>query len=359
MRNLPPGSAWRVGLAALCAFGLWAFVVNHWLMNLTESLWKRLAFFGLAAALGALALGPLWSRTRRQPRLWPWVALSLLFALGEARRLWLRNDYRVETPPAAPLFTPITTTALRTTRFALRVPGLPVERLRVVHLTDLHVTEALPASYPSEVIARVQSEQPDLLVFTGDYLARAERLPLLVGWLEKLPRVRYGSFAVLGNHDYWTGQTEAIRGALERAGVHVLTADCARAALGGDRHVALCGTDAPWGPALDPSQLKAAQRGASATLVLSHTPDNVYELGGPGANAVFAGHTHGGQMRVPGLGALLVPSRYGRRFDQGHFLVEGTHLFVSAGIGADAPPLRLWCPPELVVVELLPATSTG
>ena len=60
-----------------------------------------------------------------------------------------------------------------------------------------------------------------------------------------------------------------------------------------------------------------------------------------------------------GLGALLVPSRYGRRFDQGHFLVEGTHLFVSAGIGADAPPLRLWCPPELVVVDLLPATSTG
>ena len=81
MRNLPPGSAWRVGLAALCAFGLWAFVVNHWLMNLTESLWKRLAFFGLAAALGALVLGPLWSRTRRQP-LWPWVALSVLFALG-------------------------------------------------------------------------------------------------------------------------------------------------------------------------------------------------------------------------------------------------------------------------------------
>jgi predicted MPP superfamily phosphohydrolase len=91
----------------------------------------------------------------------------------------------------------------------------------------------------------------------------------------------------------------------------------------------------------------------AATLVLSHTPDNVYALAEQGATAVFAGHTHGGQMRVPWLGPLIVPSRYGRRFDRGHFDVEGTHLYVSAGVGADAPPLRLWCPPDLVVVDLV------
>jgi predicted MPP superfamily phosphohydrolase len=71
---------------------------------------------------------------------------------------------------------------------------------------------------------------------------------------------------------------------------------------------------------------------------------------------VFAGHTHGGQFRIPFLGPLLMPSRYGRRFDQGHFVVEGTHLYVSAGVGADAPNLRLWCPPDLVVVDLVGQT---
>jgi uncharacterized protein len=90
-------------------------------------------------------------------------------------------------------------------------------------------------------------------------------------------------------------------------------------------------------------------------LMLSHTPDNVYDLGDLGADAVFAGHTHGGQIRLPGLGALIVPSRYGRRFDRGHFVVDDTHLFVSAGIGADAPALRLWCPPEIVVVDFVGA----
>jgi predicted MPP superfamily phosphohydrolase len=117
--------------------------------------------------------------------------------------------------------------------------------------------------------------------------------------------------------------------------------------------VRLCGTDAPWGPTFEPPGSDAA-----ATLVLSHTPDNVYELAERGATVVFAGHTHGGQFRLPVLGALVVPSRYGRRFDRGHFAVEGTHLFVSAGVGSEAPALRLWCPPELVVVDLVGDTAS-
>ena len=89
------------------------------------------------------------------------------------------------------------------------------------------------------------------------------------------------------------------------------------------------------------------------TIVLSHTPDNVYALQALGVDAVFAGHTHGGQMRLPFLGAIIVPSRYGRRFDRGHFVVGKTHLFVSTGVGADEPAFRLWCPPDLVAVDLV------
>jgi predicted MPP superfamily phosphohydrolase len=357
MRTLPSGSIWRVGLAVLCAVWVWVFFVNRLMLNLTESLWKRLAIVALALALGALALAPLGSSSGRRPRVWPWLTVLLLFALGEAQRVWLRHTYGVETAPAADLFTPVTTTALRVTRFTLRIPELPVARMRVVHLTDLHISEELPASYPAQVLEQIRAEKPDLLLLTGDYVSRAERLPLLVGWLQGLPAVHYGAFGVLGNHDYWTGQTPAISEALRHAGVRVLTAECASVALTPDHRLALCGSDAPWGPALDPARVKAAQRGAAATLLLSHTPDTVYELEGLGVNALFAGHTHGGQLRLPGLGALIVPSRYGRRFDQGHFLVEGTHLFVSTGVGADAPPLRLWCPPEILVVDLFPAES--
>ena len=88
------------------------------------------------------------------------------------------------------------------------------------------------------------------------------------------------------------------------------------------------------------------------TLVLTHTPDNIYELSGPGVTAVFAGHYHAGQIRIPLLGSLVVPSAYGRLFDHGHFVVNGTHLFVTAGVGAAVPPFRVYCQPDVFIVDI-------
>jgi hypothetical protein len=89
------------------------------------------------------------------------------------------------------------------------------------------------------------------------------------------------------------------------------------------------------------------------TLVLTHTADNVYKLSQENVDVVLAGHYHAGQIRLPGLGSLVVPSVFGRRLDHGHFLVGHTHLFVTAGVGADAPALRLYCPPDFFVIDLM------
>jgi predicted MPP superfamily phosphohydrolase len=167
-----------------------------------------------------------------------------------------------------------------------------------------------------------------------------------------LPKARLGSYAVLGNHEYWAGCADAMRAALARAGVVAVSGRCQTVPDGSLR---VCGTEAPWGPDYD----RPPASPAIPTVALSHTPDNVYELAERGADVVFAGHTHGGQLRLPLLGALIVPSRYGRRFDRGRFDLERTHLFVSAGVGADAPALRLWCRPELVVVDLQGRAAPG
>jgi predicted MPP superfamily phosphohydrolase len=120
--------------------------------------------------------------------------------------------------------------------------------------------------------------------------------------------------------------------------------------------VRLCATEAPWGPALTRETSSAGTAPRLPLLVLSHTPDNIYELAALGANAVFSGHTHGGQIRFPFIGSVIVPSAYGRRFDLGHFSVDGTDLFVSAGVGADHPAVRIWCRPELLVVDFVPGS---
>jgi uncharacterized protein len=265
-----------------------------------------------------------------------------------------QQSKRLETPLLSQVLNAVTTTELSIQRYSIGVAGLTAARVRVVQLTDPHVTSALPWSYYDRIHAAVRDLAPDLIFMTGDYVSQADRIGLFARWLETLPRTPLGAFATLGNHDYGTDSPEGVRGALRKAGVRVITGACETVTAGGAA-LRICGTDEPWGPGL----LSAAiRRNGPPLLALTHSPDNIYELRDLGATAVFAGHTHGGQIRLPGVGALLVPSRFGRRFDRGHFLVNGTHLFVSAGLGADAPPLRLWCPPELLVVDLVRAPES-
>lgn len=178
----------RTALALCCAVALWAMAVNRVILNYPTSPQKTLATFLLAGLLAAVALYPSWSVPQRRSLVWPWLALAVLLGVGELRRLWLRNDYRVESPRAASLFTPVTTTELRVTRFTLRVAGLPVERVRFAHLTDLHATEAQPQSYRERVMDELRALDPDVIVLTGDYVSTARRLPLLADWLKGLPR---------------------------------------------------------------------------------------------------------------------------------------------------------------------------
>lgn len=350
------GRAVRGVVTVAAAFGVWAFIVNRWVINWVDSDAKRFTVLALAVVLGTLGFIPVLRRSAR-----PWVRVGLaiiaLFTLGELRRAWLRHQYAVEQAGGAPiaLFHPVTTTDLVVRHFEIPLPGLDVPRLRVIALSDLHITEELPESYYGRVTRDLAAREPDIVLFTGDYLSRMVRLPLLEAYLQTLPPVRYGRYAVLGNHDHWL-EPARIGDAFTRAGITLLSGKCQVVPIPGSAGIRLCGTEAPWGPELTSEILRTQAPGRMPLLVMSHTPDNVYELEELGAAAVFSGHTHGGQMRLPLLGAVVIPSIYGRRFDLGHFTLETTHLFVSAGVGADQPPLRIYCNPELVEVDF---TSPG
>jgi predicted MPP superfamily phosphohydrolase len=322
----------RLVLAVAAAFAIWAYSVSRVVIQWVDGPAKSIGAVALALALGAVAVLVSRQGGRRWQLLW-WLIFGA-FALGEVHRSWLRFRYGVDAAPIDPLHA-VTTTDLEVRAFTLDVPALRSPRVRVAHLTDLHVTDALPDSYTVHVHGTLRAADPDLIVMTGDYISLFERLPLLVRWLERMPKARFGTFAVLGNHDLWTREEAAVIAAFERSGIRMLRGTCETAVVSRGE-LRLCGTEYPWGPRHPP-----LPRDGVPTLVLSHTPDNVYALAADGADVVFAGHTHGGQLRLPLLGAIVIPSDYGRRFDRGHFVVERTHLYVSAGIGADAPPLRL------------------
>ncbi|MEP7052760.1 MAG: metallophosphoesterase [Pseudomonadota bacterium] len=307
----------------------------------------------LAAVCAALLAASLWGARylTNGPLRWLPFALLLLALENETAQGWARHRHAASAPlrstGATPsLLRPTTTTDLVIHYYELRSAALNVPRLRVVEASDLHVSPQLPQAYFEHVLAEIAEQEPDVIVLTGDYVSFPENMRLLAQLLPGHLHAPLGVYAVLGNHDYWT-DAEGVRQILRSAGVTVLSGACTRLPASAGR-IAVCGTEAPWGPKLG---FPLAQ--GDLSLVLSHTPDNIYDLSALGASVVFSGHLHGGQIRLPGLGALVVPSRYGRRFDEGHFRVAETDLFVSTGIGADDPPLRLYCPPDLLVVDFM------
>jgi predicted MPP superfamily phosphohydrolase len=284
---------------------------------------------------------------------WPGLAMpAAVFALvlaGERRRLSIRRRCRADGPvrvEARPLSwkRPFTTLDLAVAYYRAALPGPAAMRFRVAHFSDLHVNDRLPLAYYRDAMETVARAGADLVLVTGDHVTWPEHVGLLRQILRPLGRL--GTYAILGNHDHWADPA-AVTAALRDAGVERLGNARRRVAVPGGE-IVLAGCEAPWGPALDRLHAFA---GREPILVLTHTADNVYRLARAGAHAVFAGHYHGGQFRIPRIGALAIPSLYGRRFDHGHFRVRGTHLFVTAGVGVAQPPLRVFCRPDVFVVD--------
>jgi predicted MPP superfamily phosphohydrolase len=338
-------------LHAAAGFGLFLVLVNRILMQRRDSRIKILA----ASVAGLLLVGmPAGFGYLRPGFLLPAIVLALLL-LGELHRLQVRRTCAgsppIDTVPhRVRLATPFTTTDIDVHRYRVEHPKWGGPPLRIVHLTDLHVHHNLPDGYYREVMEAARTEKADLAFFTGDFISESSAIPRLAGLVEPIGTT--GSIAVLGNHDYWE-DADAVGRALADAGLRVLTDESCRFTVGAEA-LTVSGWDYPCGGRRPPVMEQGASR---LNLVLAHTPDTVYRLADSGADFVFSGHCHAGQIRLPLAGPIVVPSVYGRRFDHGHFVVNGAHLFVAAGIGAARPPFRIYCRPDIFVVDIVSGTS--
>lgn len=250
------------------------------------------------------------------------------------------------------------------TRERATLPGLR-SPLRAAFLTDLHYGLYVGARQVRAWVEAANAERPDAVLLGGDLLdsgADADPTPLLA----ELARLRapLGVFGVWGNHDYgsfgqyaprwrgpartdWRARRQALAAAFGGAGVTVLR-DEGRAVRD---DLWIGGVDDFWHGQPDPAAALAGA-GSRATLLLSHNPDLLPELPGR-AGLVLCGHTHGGQVRLPLLGAPMIPSRYGQRYAMGW--VQGAHAtpaYVSRGLGTSGVPFRNLCPPEITLLTL-------
>ncbi len=242
----------------------------------------------------------------------------------------------------------------------LSIEGWPEENrgLRVALVSDLHVGSPRNGlASLRRVVRRIEEAEPDLVLLAGDLVisgipgGRFVDPETIAGELAAL-RPRLGKFAVLGNHDRWL-DAERVVAALGEAGFEVLE-DSARLVEGHGFAFWLGGVSDFWTGRHDLEGTIAQASGGEPLVLFTHNPD-IFPMVPARVAVTFAGHTHGGQVLLPVLGRLLVPSRYGERFAAGHVVEDGQHLFVTTGVGTSRLGVRFRVPPEIAVVELHPA----
>jgi uncharacterized protein len=240
----------------------------------------------------------------------------------------------------------------------LRLPRWPAEagELRLAVVSDIHTgSPHIDVAKLDRLVGEINGLRPDAVLLLGDFVISGVAGGEFVGPEETAERLKglrsaQGTFAVLGNHDWWEGG-ESVWRSLEGAGVRVLENDAASFAHGG-RRVWLVGLADLWTrkPDVQGSLAKVADD-ASPILVLTHNPDVFTEI--PERVALtLAGHTHGGQVRLPLLGRPVVPSRYGQRYAAGHVVEGSRHLFVTTGVGTSIIPVRFRVAPEIVLLRI-------
>ena len=366
-------AGWAPWQIAPISLGLTAVAGLVWARVMGEPAW------GLATALGLLVLALLdWGLLASLPRRGisfgavqpPFLALSVL--------RWLIALLALPLGASWPLPTAITLTFVQILIWSLMAYGTMIEPfrlqvsrvvvpilqvsnpgapVRIVQLSDLHIERltrrdrALP-----DLVAGLA---PDLIVLTGDFLSTSYHDdPRAVDDLRALLAQFHapcGIYAIWGTIE--VDLPELLRPVLQDLGIVVLQDKAVEVPVG-DASLWLMGPTCSRDLVADGAMLRHLLADAppnACTLLLYHTPDLMPQASALGVDLYLAGHTHGGQWRLPGFGAILTSSHYWKRYESGHYREDNTRLYVSRGLGLEGfgtPRARFFCPPEVVEVVL-------
>ena len=256
-------------------------------------------------------------------------------------------------------------------RISVRIQKSLPGPLTILHLSDLHFTKN--HFHLNRFFNRLAKLEPDLVLVTGDFMDSTEGIPFCIANLRKL-KPRKGIYAVFGNHDYrsypplgvwrhlftnqdsftWRPESELtqLKEALAQVGVKVLFNQSVTLPLAKGSELVLVGLDDPVSGRSDIDRAFSGIRNGALRIAMTHSPMTFPSLSEHGVDLAFAGHTHGGQIRIPGMGPLAVlRSRVSPIIDSTS--EYGFHGIVSRGMGAQPiVRMRLFCRPEAVLIRV-------
>jgi predicted MPP superfamily phosphohydrolase len=240
----------------------------------------------------------------------------------------------------------------------LKLPRLPraFSGFRIAHISDIHMGGWMNRARLQRVVDVITVQKPDVVLITGDFLFGRRFPDIARQWLDDMAKVlsplaaSIPSFAVLGNHDYWTNP-QAVRETLRRCritdltnAVHTLTRD-------GEK-LYLCGVDDIKVGDVRLDEVVAQLEDHSAAILLVHEPDFADISAATGKfDLQVSGHSHGGQIVIPFYGPPVLP-RTGRKYPSGLYKVGNMYQYTTRGVGMDRFAIRFNCPAEISILNL-------
>jgi predicted MPP superfamily phosphohydrolase len=239
----------------------------------------------------------------------------------------------------------------------------PIQQLKIAVVADLHLGPYKGAEYVSRVVEEINAINPDILLMPGDFIYSRESQADGLAALSKL-KPEIIKLATLGNHDYGISRNIAgkvdgsirkstyVKNRLEQAGIKVLSNENLLL-FEDNKQIRVTGLEDLWGYTGQFADNLFADS-EIPTIILEHNPDIILDPRSATADLVVSGHTHGGQVRLPIIGAIApLPTKLGRDFDRGLFnYADSSQLFITRGAGEMGPRARLFNRPEIAVLEV-------
>jgi hypothetical protein len=251
-------------------------------------------------------------------------------------------------------------------RREIRLSRLPESfaGFRIAQISDIHYGPYMTQARVRRAMRMAQEFHPNIVVLTGDFVSHPLAEPngpagaryaepcadVFAAWKD-VPIV-----AVLGNHDWWNG-AETVAQALIERGIKVLRNDSYAVERGRDR-LWIAGIDDAYEKKSDMKKTLARVPDAEATVLLAHEPDFADYAAKFPVDLQLSGHSHGGQVCVPGVGPIVLPV-LGQKYHTGLNRVGRLQVYTSRGLGVIDPPVRLNCPPEVTLITLMKADETS
>lgn len=241
--------------------------------------------------------------------------------------------------------------------YQLQTQSGGTEILRLVQISDLQIGDDYTIENMKHVIKKIETAHPDVVLFTGDLFENysvcgSEMEPAVTALLQQIEAPK-GKYAVWGNRDYGGGAAKAYRRILKTAGFALLCNSSVEITTTNNQKVLLCGLDDALFGNPDGQKFLQQEQNYAYQILMLHEPDIAQLWSNSAFQLILAGHSHGGQVRLPfwqGLKTVLA-EKYTRHF---YTLNKetGMQLYVNTGLGTSHLPVRFGVPPEVVVFDL-------